>query len=171
MLDSGPEIIALGPAHVRPLFAFYQSLTPAVTSLFLPFGHITEIAIRAHLEAVSAGAHLSYGLADAPGAIHGHAFLLDNQADEPIFGIGVDESYQGRGHGRELMRRVLSEADGQGISTTILTVVKHNHRAIRLYETMGYIRTGEATFRTRYDSWSMTRLRPTAPAAGRTSPS
>lgn len=168
MLDHSLAIITLGPGHVRPLFAFYEGLTPAVTSFFLPFGHITEIALRAHLEGVSAGAHLSFGLADALGAIHGHAFILEDRGNAPTFGIGLDEAHQGRGHGRELMRHVLAAADDRGIAATILTVVKQNHRAIRLYETMGYSRTGEATFRTRHDSWSMTRVRPVAPTSGRT---
>ena len=47
-------------------------------------------------------------------------------------------AWQGQGIGREMMSRFLGLARSQGISRIILEVRVSNHRAIRLYTSLGF---------------------------------
>ena len=53
--------------------------------------------------------------------------------------IGVDQAYQGQGIGRELLDRLLTIADG---GTVFLEVRTDNEPAIRLYESVGFVKMG-----------------------------
>lgn len=49
--------------------------------------------------------------------------------------------YIGKGYGRQLLRAVLDELRKQGYPDIILWVLEGNERAIRFYETFGFVRT------------------------------
>jgi ribosomal protein S18 acetylase RimI-like enzyme len=156
MVESNMEIRTLAADDLPALLSFYTGLPESVTSLFEPFGpRVTEETLRKHLAGADAGTHVSLGLADPGGAIHGHVFILDILGASPVFGIGLAEDAQGRGWGRRMAGAVLAEADARGVKRVTLTVVKANVRAWTLYESLGFRRTGETTFRDPNDSYCM----------------
>lgn len=58
-------------------------------------------------------------------------------------GIGIARQWQGRGLGRELIRRLLEWADGwTGYRRIELSVFVDNERAIALYQAMGFVTEG-----------------------------
>jgi len=56
--------------------------------------------------------------------------------------IGVLPEFHGRGIGTRLIRGICSEAADRGAKVT-LTVQRENHRAVALYERLGFSTTGE----------------------------
>jgi ribosomal protein S18 acetylase RimI-like enzyme len=62
---------------------------------------------------------------------------------EADFGIGVIESYRGRGVGSELTKGTVQLAERLGIRTIRLAVLTINLNAIRLYEKHGFRRLEE----------------------------
>jgi ribosomal protein S18 acetylase RimI-like enzyme len=56
--------------------------------------------------------------------------------------IEIDPDYHGRGIGTELIRRVLTDADNNGIPVR-LQVLKVNSRARDLYERLGFVPVGQ----------------------------
>jgi ribosomal-protein-alanine N-acetyltransferase len=59
--------------------------------------------------------------------------------DYEIHTIGVDPDYQGQGIGRQLLEHLLEYADG---GTVFLEVRIDNEPAIKLYESVGFVRMG-----------------------------
>ena len=147
----------LTEADTKALLVFSQSLSDAVTFFFRPFGDVREEVIREHLVGADADESISLGLVREDGAVVGHAFIFRILAEKPVLGIGLDESVQGCGWGRCMMEAVLAESDGRGLPLVTLTVVKDNHRAVRLYEKLGFVIRGEVTFRAANDGYSMER--------------
>lgn len=56
--------------------------------------------------------------------------------------IGVRADAAGQGLGARLLRQAKDWAAGHGLHRLELTVMAHNHRAIRLYERMGFVVEG-----------------------------
>jgi len=56
--------------------------------------------------------------------------------------LGVHPDWQGRGIGRALLRSALAWADGVGLSRVELNVLAHNHRAVQLYKSAGFVVEG-----------------------------
>jgi GNAT superfamily N-acetyltransferase len=75
--------------------------------------------------------------------IVGWSFVWRLNSDEPEFGLGIADAYQGRGLGAALMDRVLDVTRGLGVATLYLTVVQDNHVARQMYGRRGFRRTGE----------------------------
>jgi RimJ/RimL family protein N-acetyltransferase len=140
--------------------AFYNSLSEGVRAFFLPFGEVEIGTLRAHLASADAGAALSLGLVDHVGTVMGHCFVNDLSEPRPVLGIGLRDVIIGHGYGRRMMQAALAEADRMRLPVVTLTVVKANARAVRLYEQLGFVRTGETSFRSWLDSWCMERSRP-----------
>lgn len=63
----------------------------------------------------------------------------------PMLSIGVADPFQGKGLGRKMMEHLLGWAQGRGFPGVDLWVFKDNWRALRLYSTLGFRLTGEAT--------------------------
>jgi ribosomal protein S18 acetylase RimI-like enzyme len=158
MVGSMMYLEKLTADHLPSLLAFYTGLPESVTSLFEPFGpRVTEETLKKHLADTEAGTHISIGLIDPQGVIHGHVFILSIHLESPVFGIGLAVDAQGQGWGKRMARAVLAEAETRGVKRVTLTVVKMNTRAWTLYESLGFRRTGETTFRTVNDSYCMER--------------
>lgn len=60
----------------------------------------------------------------------------------PELGIGVHHPYRGRGIGKALLVRLLEHARQQGIGAVSLSVERDNP-ALRLYDALGFVVTGE----------------------------
>jgi ribosomal protein S18 acetylase RimI-like enzyme len=72
-------------------------------------------------------------------AEHGHGFVDE---ETPELGLGVREGDRGRGVGRALMLAAEERARADGLSRLSLSVEPENHRAKRLYESLGYVDFG-----------------------------
>jgi len=152
------ELRPMTSEDLQALLTFYSALPASVTERFEPFGRrVTEPILQRFLIDTDKGMHLSYGLFDLAGSILGHAFIWNIDSELPVFGIGIAGGMQGQGWGRRMAGRVLEEADARGVKKVALTVVKTNARAWTLYESLGFRRTGEATFRSENDSFQMER--------------
>ncbi len=65
-------------------------------------------------------------------------------------GIGIEPEYQNKGFGRKLMDAALEFAEiADGLDIIELNVFSHNHRAIRLYERLGFELCGKVADRVR----------------------
>lgn len=85
------------------------------------------------------------------------AFLLVLDGDQPagvarlafahgwmgVFSVHVSPTARRGGFGRALMRAAFAEAAGRGVSLTYLQVSADNTAAVRLYESLGYVRHHE----------------------------
>ena len=151
------RIRKLGGTDAESLVAFYTSLSQAVTFMFQPFAEVNEAVMSDHLAKADTGKHLSFGIVADDGTIMGHGFILHIDSDKPVLGIGLHQSIHGRGWGHKLMGGVLREADDGKRPLVTLTVLKVNRRARALYEKMGFVLRGEATFRESNDSYYMER--------------
>ena len=58
------------------------------------------------------------------------------------FGITVHDYYQNKGFGQILTRYMLDIAKRRGVKKLVLSVVSTNHRAIHVYEKMGFKKEG-----------------------------
>jgi RimJ/RimL family protein N-acetyltransferase len=66
---------------------------------------------------------------------YGH---LDRENGIVWLGLCVIEGCTGRGHGREMIGRLLAEAVNAGVSSISLSVDQDNHAAISLYKRFGF---------------------------------
>lgn len=106
--------------------------------------------------------HNHYVAARVDGTLVGYAGITRLGRTAPfefeVHTIGVDEAFQGRGIGRNLLDRILDIADGAAV---FLEVRTDNAAAIGLYESVGFTRVG---LRKRYyrvsgaDAYTMRRL-------------
>jgi len=55
-----------------------------------------------------------------------------------IYGVFVDEQYRGRGYGRKITEELLAYGKKKGCDSAYLQVEDGNHKAIRLYEKIGF---------------------------------
>ncbi len=163
------QVRRLSPTDTGRLLAFYQALSDTVTFFYEPFGELNEDVIGRHLAGAEASKHISLGLWRQDGTVLGHAFVFDVEGNKPVFGIGLNESVQGRGWGRRMTAAALAEGDARGVPLVTLTVLKANHRAIKLYEKSGFVIKGEDSFRAAHDSHYMER-RVTKECGSRKSP-
>jgi len=153
------HVRTLTAADAPALLRLYQEFSDEVNWYFRPFGAVTVEVLREHLERGDAGEHLILGVAGQDGSLWGHGFVLGIRDERPVFGIGLHQDMIGKGWGRRLMQAVLDAADARGAALVTLTVLKENHRAVPLYESMGFELCGECTFRSENDSHYMERRR------------
>jgi len=71
------------------------------------------------------------------------------------FGISIDQNYWGLGVGRALTEACIECAKKAGYAQLELSVVADNHRAIALYESLGFVEYGRNPrgFRSRSSGW------------------
>lgn len=140
-----PEIRRLRPGDAGALCRFYNELSPASKGTFRPLGVCTTLDTCRDIARDNGGKHQTRFdlVALHSGAIVGWAFLWNLDSDEPTFGLAVADDYQGRGLGASLAREVMDAAAHLGLARVVLTVVKDNHRARRLYERLSFSVYGE----------------------------
>ncbi len=148
----------LTAADTDALVEFYHALPPATVHWFEPFEPADRSTLSVHLRQAAANEAIGIGLVSTDGRIAGHAFVLALSSASPVFGCGLRVEARGQGIGRRMMRLVLEEADRRRLPRVTLTVFKDNARARRLYESCGFVNTGEADCRQPGDSLAMERL-------------
>lgn len=123
-------------------------------------------------------------VAEVDGAVAGYVKLApptplaSNRHVLEIGGLAVDPAYQGRGIGRQLLAAAAGEASRRGARRLTLRALGTNERALRLYESFGFlvegVKRGEFLLGGRYVDDVLMALDltvPTAlPAPGRRSP-
>lgn len=75
---------------------------------------------------------------ECDGVLLGYSVLSTGAGEGHILNCCVELASQGRGMGRALMRRLMSDAKSFGVSTLFLEVRPSNRRAIELYERLGF---------------------------------
>jgi len=123
------------------LLAFYNGLSRASIRTFRPLGETTTLEVCEEIvrdNAADRGVRFDLAACHA-GAIIGWAFLRRLDTDRPELGLGVADAHQGRGLGSALIDQLLAWARGRGIPTVYLIAVKDNDRAVRLYQSRGFV--------------------------------
>ena len=75
---------------------------------------------------------------ESAGEMVGYSVLASGAGEGHVLNCCVDPASQGRGIGRELMRRLMASAKAYGIATLFLEVRPSNRRAIELYDSLGF---------------------------------
>ena len=130
---------------VPAMLAFYNDLADFVVRTYRPYGYdVTEAKLLEGPAAnVASGDELGFVLVDDAGAIWGHAFIQSIHSPEPQFGVGVHQAVLGRSLGRALTVAVMAEARAKQLPLVNLIVVKDNKPAWSLYESVGFVVTGQ----------------------------
>ena len=145
----GCDVRRLRPGDGEALARFYNGLSEASRRTFRPLGWQTRADVCAKVvEGNVAGtqydlvavSHVSPG---GGSEIVGWSFVWDLGSEEPNFGLGVADAWQGQGVGGALMDRVLAGARGAGVSRVYLIVVQDNLVAYGMYARRGFVRYGE----------------------------
>ncbi len=77
-------------------------------------------------------------VAEQDGNLVAYSVLSSGAGEGHVLNCCVAPAHQGRGIGRELMRRMMADAKAFGIATLFLEVRPSNRRAIDLYEHLGF---------------------------------
>lgn len=74
------------------------------------------------------------------GVVVGTVRLTVEQDRGGVYGFAVDPARQGRGIGRDVLRRVCERLRAEGVATVGLEVEVENDRALGLYTSLGFVR-------------------------------
>jgi ribosomal protein S18 acetylase RimI-like enzyme len=75
---------------------------------------------------------------EVEGLMVGTVRVTREQDTGRIYGLAVDPAWQGRGIGRDVLRRVCRELQAQGVRQIGLEVAVDNDHALRLYTSLGF---------------------------------
>ncbi len=144
-MDSHLSIGRLRPTDAAALCRFYNALSAGSIRTFRPLGAETTLEACEEIARDNTPARdVKHDLVawDADEII-GWCFLWGLDSAEPKFGLGIADRRQGRGLGPVLARRIMSVAAQRDVERVVLTVVKDNLRARRVYEQLGFTAYGE----------------------------
>jgi ribosomal-protein-alanine N-acetyltransferase len=85
---------------------------------------------------------LSYLCEDGDGTPVGYLLGLCLPPEGELYRVAVPEALRGRGLGRLLLERFLSDLDGRGADVCFLEVRASNAPAIALYRSVGFLEVG-----------------------------
>lgn len=97
---------------------------------------------REHFLHELGAAHAFPFVAEADGDVVGYVCLMSLFEEAQILDIALDPEQRGRGSARLLMEHAFSVARQQGAEVMALEVRASNSAAIKLYERLGFVRTG-----------------------------
>ena len=83
-----------------------------------------------------------YVVAEAEGEIVGCCGVINACGDGDISNVSVKESLRGKGIGKAMVSTLLTWAESIGVENYTLEVRAGNERAIRLYESLGFVGEG-----------------------------
>lgn len=142
---TGEDAVVIEVASVvdDELLAAVQTLLPQLSA--------SAVFDRSLLERVVASEAATLFVARLDGAIVGMATLVNYPIPTGTRGhiddVVVDEGTRGRGVARALLEAMIARAEEQGIRTLDLTSRPSRVAAIRLYESVGFVRRDTNTFR------------------------
>ncbi len=121
--------------------------------------HTVEQERRFLREKTDSGCEIEI-LAEVQGRIVGTAGIAQVGTGAKVrhraeFGVSVEEGFWGLGIGRALTKACIQCAKQAGYAQLELDVVAENHRAVRLYESLGFVEYGRNPkgFRSRVSGW------------------
>lgn len=76
------------------------------------------------------------------GRVEAYGIMVVALDEAHILNLCVETRWQGQGLGRALLRALLELARARGARTAVLEVRPSNHRALRLYERLGFSEVG-----------------------------
>lgn len=97
-------------------------------------------ALEGVLKGIVQGAYLaSVGLDEATGQVIAYAVAsyVSDQGD--VQNILVDQSFRGRGLGRQLLQALTDDLVAQGVEAVFLEVRSSNDVAVKLYQSIGFV--------------------------------
>ncbi len=136
------ECVQLSPQWAQPLVELFQALHEAGDDAeFHPHPFTADEAAK---RCQYAGRDLYYVLVEQ-GRVLAYGMLRgwDEGYEIPSLGIAVHPNERGKGLGRLLMEFLHATARCRGARTIRLKVYPRNVRAVRLYESLGYVFRGE----------------------------
>ncbi|HJN16920.1 MAG TPA: GNAT family N-acetyltransferase, partial [Armatimonadota bacterium] len=134
---------------------FYNELSARARWFFRPFGWTGTYAECADICArAAAGSRIDHVLRSGD-SIVGWASLEGWDKEVPHLGIGVADEHCGKGHGKQLMQRLIDDAREAGKRGIELIHVKENATAGGLYRSLGFKETGERVGLDGNDYWEM----------------
>ena len=125
------------------LASFYNGLSEESIRTFRPLGTATTEGICTGIGGENVSGTKCDMIAIAGESIIAWCFIWNLDQPDPMFGLAVADRYQGRGIGQNLATRLMEEACRRNIPRVVLTVVKDNARAQRIYTKLGFTFTGE----------------------------
>ena len=147
--DTGrPVLRVAGPGDAVALMKLKQRLDEQTSFMLLEPDErdtSTQTLVR-HLEEVSRSENSVVIVADERGQLAGYVELAGgrfrrNRSTTHVI-IGVLAEASGKGVGTELLEEAKRWAAARGLRRIELNVMAHNHRAIALYERMGFVHEG-----------------------------
>ena len=123
-------------ADREALQQFGQSLSDESTALFLPHPYDDAI-VDVLLKRSENGLDLTMGLFDKK-KIVAYFFLWYYDNKVPLLGIGLHDTFQGKGIGQKILKLLIDEARRNGCDGIELTTLPNNQRAFSLYEKLGF---------------------------------
>ena len=128
-------------ADAEPIAALLRASTPAHARHFRPFAYeaspIADLVSRNQRDAW----FIFEVASDVEKEIAGFSMLrgLDEGFAEPMFGVFVAEKFAGHGLGRLTLAHAEAHCHLNGIRGILLKVNPENTRALRLYESAGFV--------------------------------
>jgi len=124
------------------------AITEALRAAFAPFAalYTAEALAATVVEPDEVRARMAEGpvwVAQTEGVIVGTVSVLPRGADLYVRGMAVHPARQAAGVGRRLLAEVDAFAHARGFARLTLCTTPYLERAIRLYERVGFVRTGE----------------------------
>ena len=139
----------LEPSDATELKVFFdKNNTDQVTNNFYPFPLSEETVHRL----LAPGSRDLFFLLIIEGEAVGFSMLrgFDEGYEVPSLGMFVGATHQGRGLGRELLKRTYAFAKSHGITSIRLSVFEDNEQAIRLYQNQGFREVNRTAVHGRY---------------------
>jgi ribosomal protein S18 acetylase RimI-like enzyme len=138
-----PECRLLRPEDAAALGRLFERLrTHRLEKFFNPHPMTEEEALKR----VAYTGKNAYCVLQVGTELVGYGLLRgwDEGYETPSLGIVIDPERQGRGHGRRLMEFLHEIARGRGARRIRLHVHPENVRAVKLYQSLGYVFDGGA---------------------------
>ena len=127
------------------LVEFYNGLSESSIRTFRPLGYKTTLNVCEDIiKDNSPGIDKKFDLvALYETRIIGWSFLWNLESNEPTFGLGVADDFQGKALGSKLIDSVMKTARERSLKKVLLTVVQDNPVAWKMYERRGFVKYGE----------------------------
>lgn len=126
---------------------FWLAMSPASQRTYCPYGESSHLLPPWQEAAARYAAGPDLGIAGVmPDGTIAALCVVEYIGDTtrlPNFGVGVDDKYQDRGVGTQLMELILAEADKMDVPLIKLIVVNDNQRAQHLYQKFDFRFDGE----------------------------
>lgn len=133
-------------AHAEAIRAIFNDAIVHTTALY-DYRPRTPEMLAAWFEAKEKGKYPVIGLESDAGEFIGFA-TYGRWRERPAYkysvehSVYVDRRFRGQGFGRELLKRIVAEAEGQGYHLMIGGIDASNAVSIRLHESLGFTHCG-----------------------------